>query len=392
MKIYFLQRPFLLFFFHSQLRKRMTAVLTRAQMEKYYDFLFPISFVLKFLSHGSVDGAWSMKRREIVVTLPKIGLEDTFKVRYGSVANEAEWRDFLLRNKNFLQLDVGGVFYLTPKRMSEVRGPFSLDEAVNRRELTFDVDMSDYDDVRFCCQKKTCCVKCWPLAVAAAAFLDAYLREAYACHKLVWLFSGRRGIHCWVYDEKCARAKPSYRSEIVDFISNERQRLRSGADPLPYIMATARNLQVRCDKFIAEQRLLADADRRRAFFADLDLPASVAERWINAPCVDLDALAGIVSVDDSAQSRGRAPTSRKYLALEVLLKCMSPRIDRAVTVDRAHLIKLPFSLHPTTGNICMPVTLEQLAALDPQSKVFHAAQCTRELIDAAIASVNSAIE
>lgn len=45
-----------------------------------------------------------------------------------------------------------------------------------KRELVFDIDMTDYDEIRTCCQGGAICIRCWGYIAAAVKVLDHSLR------------------------------------------------------------------------------------------------------------------------------------------------------------------------------------------------------------------------
>lgn len=98
------------------------------------------------------------------------------------------------------------------------------------KELTFDLDMNDYDrERRYICSyqgKFEYCEKCWELINTAVYIIDETLRDDFGFEEIHYLFSGRRGVHIWVKDAGVMFLNKEIRKTIVDHISGLLQSLK----------------------------------------------------------------------------------------------------------------------------------------------------------------------
>ena len=65
-----------------------------------------------------------------------------------------------------------------------------------RKELVFDIDMTDYDDIRTCCQEANICNSCWTFMKIAIRIIDRALRGTQKLQPCFLLSREIRGL--WV--------------------------------------------------------------------------------------------------------------------------------------------------------------------------------------------------
>lgn len=63
----------------------------------------------------------------------------------------------------------------------------------------------------------------------------------------------------------------------------------------------------------------------------------------------------------------RANLKVRPALVRVMLFLTCPRLDTGVSVTRKHLLKSPFSVHPRTGRVCVPISMSTVDTFDPLS-------------------------
>jgi len=263
------------------------------ELRLYYSRLFPYKEIWQFYADE--------KHREWSVTLSN----DLF-VRDLKFANETELKKYLLL-KLPSKIDVGGFTHL--------------------RELVFDLDLTDYDDVRkgLCgCQEACMCSICWQMMVGGAKVLHEMLQMDFGYSQITWVFSGRRGLHCWVSDPSATALSFEARCAIIKYLTVDRKYL---SHPV----------------FERAYKIL-----KPIFFKSI---------W--PVLVKRDAKNQIVEMQEKNEN--------VEFAKSVIFQYLYPRIDANVTKQLNHLLKIPFSFHPKTARLCLPISIERIDEFVPHN-------------------------
>lgn len=328
--------------------------------------------------HPQSDSTF-FQRREFCFTLDG----DIF-VRYQSFKDRQEMQA-AIRDRCPAKIDIGPVYNVDPQRRAAYAASNGF--TPQERELVFDIDLTDYDDVRTCGKEGHICTKCWPLMAAAVAILDRGLKEDFGFQHVLFVYSGRRGVHAWVCDERARKLTDEQRAAVANYFAVYKgqekgvAKLATGMEDHPAI-AKAYQILRRAfeDRILPQQALLEDPVHQEAILAYLPSEAVRAEirrKWQYSGTADneilsmirWDALLRVVDAEVAALKKGK--DNRGARALEKGLKDIIfayayPRLDMEVSKKMNHLLKAPFCVHPKTGKVCVPIDPADAWEFDPE--------------------------
>ena len=241
---------------------------------------------------------------------------------------------------------------------------------------------------------------------AAVAVVDAALREDFGFKHITWVYSGRRGVHCWVSDEGARVLADDARAALVAYLSlyrgaeGDRAKLAglggggSSAQHPSVERARGALLAAWRSHVLPAQALLDDpngeaAARLLRYIPDDELTEGLRREWAagggarggggGGGAADAAAAASVsvrrwdelsAAVDAKAAALRRAGNRAKAAQLvrglnEALFAHAYPRLDVEVTKKMNHLLKAPFCVHPKTGKVCVPFEPDSAFEFDP---------------------------
>lgn len=356
---------------------RMATPTKEELLRTYYAKHYPVRAIERLLTFNGDP----LVQREIT-------LDGDYYKRYNAAKDDADFRRLMNTMPGLKAVHAGPIWYKV------VRKPRPVDQSTgevpdpdpprpNRNELRFDIDLNDYDwldlyDVPFEPERPNekrelnldACDDAWPVAGMAVLTLWSLLMNQFGFSHFFCCYSGRRGVHFWVLDERAMALDNEARAAIAEFVDfkESKCKLRASSSHRKFVNSLdyMHTVRYRFQEYIVSRMgVLDSAAGREEFLKRLDLG------WHES----MHNLAEEVERKDSGtqvwfyiknkikdQATRHPKTCGWFLDRldEVMLAYVWPRIDINVTKGLNHLIKAPFVAHPKTMRIAVPLQVRSV--------------------------------
>lgn len=349
----------------------------QALLTAYYTNLCPFEDLVQWLRPS--ENAAPLTCREFSISMAKEDGKEIYR-RWLSFKDASALKAEILKTKPVPhKFDIGAV-YSKPVAAKDDLVYGDVPFYPIAREFVLDIDMNDYDEIRTCCEGKKLCTKCWRFLSSAATLIDATLRQDFGFKEILWVFSGRRGIHCWVTDIEAKKMVASVRSAVASYLVVIPNNNVNSFVPIQgrYPRRAVTILTSRWRPILREQDFYFHPSKGTTCLDSLKLqlkqlsPRTMIEDvfkeikneqgyWGEGKSLEFwDRLTYKLSQDKTCAN------SEDVLSA-IIVNALQPRLDINVSKDMGHLLKAPFVIHQGTGKICCPIVFEHIDKFDPES-------------------------
>lgn len=247
------------------------------------------------------------------------------------------------------------------------------------KELVFDLDVHDFD--RFCSctetKRKILCDTCW-LHIEGAYFIMEFCLVhlfGYSKENLLYVYSGGKGIHCFVNDRRALSLSEKQRFFMYDTIavgSGKNQDEAADNDLCKWIhrYATPQLTEKLEDLFIKQvitkRNLFVTSKSFCKWFLDKLLshyPSTHANLIKTTVWQQMKSSASVWDIIKTLEIYDFHSKTLVKPRIFIIYRLYYPIIDKNPLAN-SHSIKLPFSIHTTTRNIALPIDQSFIESLD----------------------------
>jgi DNA primase small subunit len=306
-------------------------------------------------------------RREFSFTI-----EDDIYIRYQSFRDCSELTAAIQKRQPH-KIDIGAVFNAPPKSHNTI-DPSGFKTV--ERELVFDIDMTDYDDIRTCCTGANICLRCWPYMTMALKVINIALREDFGFQHILWVYSGRRGVHCWVCDPEARSLSNEARTAVVEYLTvhTGEGAEKKGRGELSFNHPSIQRAYDILDPYF--ERCIADGsgqgllETRNKYIKVLNslpndkIKKELHDAWESRQIPGAEKWRQIKSALAPPTTAAEITAAKKARVdqaaldnwkLNLVFTHCYPRLDANVSKAQNHLLKSPFCVHPKTGRVCVAI-------------------------------------
>eukprot|EP00438_Fugacium_kawagutii_P006732 Skav219144 [mRNA] locus=scaffold1574:741194:747181:+ [translate_table: standard] len=266
-----------------------------------------------------------------------------------------------------IRMEIGAVFSHAPSKHNLAYKPLE-------RELVFDIDMDDYDDIRTCCTGSKLCLKCWTFMKAVTGPIWMPGRVSFIPLRRTSVSSISSSCTRGVVVSTAGSATPRHESSATSSV----RRWRSISPWSPAVLGNVEQLlgsRAGFKKWFEEPNgILESQDILRKDLPHLEkILESFSVALLDSEHVFFHAtsmqiwrkLEQIANARKTSDSESQSALSLTSLGLKKRFLPFSPRLDINVSKQMNHLLKSPFVVHPKTGRVCVPIDPDNLKDFDP---------------------------
>ena len=366
--------------------------------QNYYKNSFPSEDVFNlFNRHDSNTANLNEKKKKqkgaILPSNREWGIETTDGVfmRYKSCETTDDLKK-LVSQPNVGKVNTGAVYNETVSlrwKRSSLSAIYPI-----RREFIIDIDLTDYASSGISISKDDVAGNDthWPLVGIGMIICKTILEESFGFNQFLVVYSGRRGAHLWILDERASKLDNNARSAIISFMTppdkvgeHGRKNFKtllgyptfgSGMNPRKQsdigVNSIFQRLVYKFWMSYAIQPLgknhglglLDTRFQREKFLLMSDVKLSVLH--IREILAKPDGVSCFQLIEELIHLQPRPLRDWTILRMcESICTLVWPRPDTSVSTHMNHTLKSPYSVHPGTGRVSMPVFEKNLINFDP---------------------------